>query len=215
MRCLRFINGCARTSAATGAAAIAAVAVVVAAPTFARATTMEPLSTRQLVWRADTIVEGTVVAQRVLRLDGRLWTESHVRVARQLKPAGGPEAGHSALLRIRQLGGEAGDQGLSVDGVATFRVGEHVVVFSRLADGHHVVVGGCLGKYTVVRDRKGVERVTRDLSDVRFVRPSRTGRLVVVPAARELGAPLPELTRLRATVATIVADTSRTSGGGR
>lgn len=170
-----------------------------------RATTLEPLSMRQLVSRATAIVEGTAVSQRVLLQEGRLWTESLIRVSRRHALAGDPRAAHPGLVRIRQLGGADGKQGLYVAGVATFAVGERVLIFARPLRDHHVVVGGCLGKYTIFRDRAGVDRVRRQLSDVSFAQRDAAGRLVVVPAVRLRGAPQPALSQLRATISRIVS----------
>jgi len=167
----------------------------------AGATVMLRLDVRALVARSDQIVLADVVRQRVLELQGRLWTESLLRVRQTYK--GGARRG--AMLAVRQLGGERGNKGLRVAGVATFMRGERALVYLRRVDGYYVVVGMAQGKYRAFRDGAGVWRAVRDLSGVAFALPARGRTLVVLPLrvvgapARKLGAVVAELRRVLTT----------------
>lgn len=142
------------------------------APPPAQATVMIYWSDKELTERAASVVQGTVVQQQVVEIEGHLFTDSYVRVSETLK--GKARSGHVMILR--QPGGETVMIGEKVAGAARFNVGEEVLVFARPAGPVHIPVGMCLGKYTIRRGKDGVARVSRDLGGATFARLSPQGR---------------------------------------
>jgi hypothetical protein len=138
----------------------------------AQATVMIYWSDRELTERAASVVQGTVVQQQVVEIEGHLFTDSYVRVLETLKG----KAAAGKVMILRQPGGETVSVGEKVAGVAQFRIGEEVLVFARPAGPVHIPVGMCLGKYTIRRGKDGVARVSRDLGGATFARLSPLGR---------------------------------------
>lgn len=132
-------------------AVFAALGVLVPAGS-ARATIMLPLSIEQLATESAAIVRAEVVGRRAAwSADKRhIFTYTELRVAETLAGAAKP----GAVLTVRTLGGEVGETGMKVAGVARFTPGEEVVVFLRTdpVDARDFqVVGMSQGKYKVKR----------------------------------------------------------------
>ena len=126
---------------------IALMVAIMAGPAFA--TTVVKLDLKQLVQRADLIVQGQVQSvysqwDQELRL---VFTYVSIRVDDPLKG----ERRQSVL--IRQVGGTAGEIQMSVAGVPQFKDGEMAIVFlKRQADSTFQVVGMGQGVYEVIDD---------------------------------------------------------------
>ncbi len=150
----------------------------------AQAAVVQALDLETLVVRADVVVEGPVLAATAHWVGGLIVTESVVAV--EVCHAGPcPEAVH-----IRTLGGEVGELGQHVEGVATFSRGERALVFAGRPgpDGHRAVVGLAQGKFTVVPDVDG-GWAFRALDTLDLVGPARSlaghWRAVSVVALRQ------------------------------
>lgn len=154
-------------------ALIAAFGIAGPGPAWATVATLldEPALTRE----AQSIVRGRVVAQSVVMVDGRLWTDSVLEVLELWK---GRVAVGGRML-VRQPGGEKGKLGMHVAGAARFLVGEEVVLFTRWVSGRHVPLGMGQGKFTVYRDAAGRARAQRDLSGFSLVAPDARGKLQI------------------------------------
>lgn len=116
------------------------------------ATTIVRQGVPELSRRADAVVRGTV-----LRTESRwsgdrrtIFTESEIEVVETLKGSA------RKTVRVRQPGGVVGKIGQRVDGVASFRQGEEVVVFlARRPDDSFTVQGMGQGKFRVERSSDG------------------------------------------------------------
>ena len=94
-------------------------------PAPARATTLQKMSVEQMSRRATAVVQGTVVATRVLNSVGGVRTAVRLRVGRSLK--GRSTEGY---LTVYVPGGVLPDgTRVVVDGMASFRVGDTCFVF--------------------------------------------------------------------------------------
>ena len=180
-----------------------AVSVVVLAAA-AGATTVAALDVVGLTHGSDAIVRGTVTSvQARLTKDGaRIMTDAEVQVAETWK--GSPVAGRS--LTVMQPGGEVGDFGQRVEGVATFREGEEVVVFLEARGDRFIVTGMAQGKYRVERSSDGKAVFARSDGDVEVLDP--VTRLPVPRAAQVL-----TLDQLRAQVRAAAAAPAPTPVG--
>lgn len=144
-------------STVTGRAALLlTLALAVLAP--ARATTMAPLTTPQLVDASDAVVRGTVTeVWTEPDAQGRVWTRASVVVQEVYKG----DADATAVI-VDQIGGAYGGKVTSVEGVARFSVGEEAVFFlETLGSGHTVPVGMFQGKYTVRLDPYSREEIVQ------------------------------------------------------
>ncbi len=164
----------------------------------ARATTLVFLDVPAKAKGADRVVQGTVVSQasRWTGDNRRIITETVIDVAEVWK--GEPVK----QLKVRQPGGEIGDIGQRVDGVAKFTVGEEVVLFLEARPGGAWLLHGMgQGKYRVERssDGKDAFAVPEVMGEARLVDPS-TG----VPSVRR-NETMP-LLALRAQVAQAVGE---------
>ena len=168
---------------------VAGLGLLLALAGQARATVLVYHDHRQLSERASVVVRGRVVAQRVVLLDGRPFTETRVRVAERLK--GKVHSGDSLL--VRQPGGETRTVGMRVAGTARFQVGEHVLLFAEDAGSHYLPVGLCQGKYRIYRDGKGTLRGRRELGEVSFAVFDVNGRIRLL---RDAAASDPALSEL-------------------
>ena len=115
------------------------------------ATTLLALDVPGLTRMSDAVVRGTVVrVEPRLSGDGaRIMTDAEIQVSEVLKGAPGPVA------IAMQPGGEVGDVGQRVDGVARFTVGEEVVAFLEARGGRWLVTGMVQGKFRVERSSDG------------------------------------------------------------
>jgi hypothetical protein len=115
------------------------------------ATSADKLTLQDLADRSTLVVRGTVLKVQARWDHGqRIVTDVDVQVTETLKGGAAPR------VRVTQPGGAVGNIGQAVEGVATFREGEDVVVFLRLQDPEHFrVVGMSQGKFHVTRTTLG------------------------------------------------------------
>jgi hypothetical protein len=113
--------------------------------------TVERLSTAQLIARADVIARGSVTDIKTRRSgQGSASTLVNITVEKQFKGA------QLASVIIEQPGGVIGEVTLAVPGTPKFAAGEDVIVFlKRRRDGVFTVVGGPQGKFTARRHAGG------------------------------------------------------------
>ncbi|MGA9524220.1 MAG: hypothetical protein WBV82_22390 [Myxococcaceae bacterium] len=151
------------------AIALVACGFVLLAPP-AQATTLVHRDVPALTRDADTIVVGRVVKSesRWTADRRRIVTDVTVEVGESLKGAPGK------TVVIRQPGGRVGDIGQRVDGVASFKQGEEVVVFlEQRPDRSFMLSGMSQGKFRVERswDGKDVLAVPEPTGGARTVDP--------------------------------------------
>jgi hypothetical protein len=139
----------------------------------ARATVLLSLTTEKLTDQAGVVVRGRVIAQQVVTNEGKLWTDTTLRISAVLK---GPVAAGKTVV-VRQPGGETATGGMRVAGAARFQRAEEVLVFLRPVGSFYIAVGMCQGKYRIYRDKGGVERAQRELSGVSFAVLNGQGRV--------------------------------------
>jgi hypothetical protein len=123
----------------------------------------------ELSRRADAVLRGTVVRTES-RWSGdrrRIFTEVEIRVAETIKGSPGK------TVVVRQPGGVVGKVAQRVDGVASFRQGEEVVVFlARKPDDSFVIQGMGQGKFRVERSSDGRDAFAiREDVDAHLVEP--------------------------------------------
>jgi hypothetical protein len=132
-----------------------------------------------LVRQADLVVEGRVVAQRVVQQpNGRIETESTLAVARTFSGE------HVATRAIRLPGGVLSDgRGMIVPGVPSLALGEEALLFLSCpnADGMRMPVGLAQGRFRIVVDPAGARRLVRDQRDLVLV--DANGRALAEPPA--------------------------------
>lgn len=155
----------------------AVVAGVLAAPLAADATIIVPRTLEEMSREAATVVRAKVVARQ------SAWDADHRRIHTftELQVLQAVTGRPDATIVVRTMGGEVGDIGMRVAGVARFEVGEEVVVFLR-ADpvdaGHFQVIGMSQGKFTV--DRSGPSPIAvASTEGLAFARRTETGKLEV------------------------------------
>ncbi len=160
----------------SGVALVACGFVLLA--TQARATTLIHQDVPALTRGADAIVVGRVVKSesRWTADRRRIVTDVTVEVGESLK--GAP----AQTVVVRQPGGQVGDIGQRVDGVASFKQGEEVVLFlEQRPDKSFLLEGMSQGKFRLERsvDGKDVLAVPEPKGRARTVDPV-TGREIVV-----------------------------------
>lgn len=149
-------------------------------PAAVGATVLIEQSPQQIMRQADLVVLGHVVAQRSVRAQGTLMTESLVAVEETLK---GPA---TRQVVISQLGGKDGNIEMDVPGDARLVPGQRVVLATYLHDdGRRYLVGMALGAF-VIEGQRAMQTV-----DAPLVTPG--GGVQAPPGVRILS-----LTNLRA-----------------
>lgn len=150
----------------------------------AAATTLLAQDVASLTRASSAVVRGTVTASKA-RWSGdgaRIFTETTLQVAERWKG----EA--PASLVIEQPGGEVGEVGQLVHGVARFRPGEDVVVFLEARGPRYLVTGMLQGKFVVERSSDG---------KAAFARQELAGEaLFLDPVTRQPVQPVPTVTLL-------------------
>lgn len=145
-----------------------AVAVMLAAPVVARATTMFPLTIEQLTERSEDVVRAHTVAV-ASAWDGarRIVTRAHVVVDAAYSGHLAP----GAAVDVATYGGTVDGISMLVLGAPQFAAGEDVVLFLTPQAGLGTGVAELgQGKFEVVRDGAGLERLTRrSIEGVEFV----------------------------------------------
>jgi hypothetical protein len=154
----------------------------------ARATTVLAADLPELAHGADAVIHGTV-RRMESRWSGdgrRIVTDVEIQVSEALKGQPG------ATVLVTQPGGQVGDIGQVVQGLATFKQGEEVVLFlERRGPRAFRVAGMTQGKYQVQRSADGTQ--------VLAVPEPSGDTLLLDPATRQPTAsthralPLPEL----------------------
>jgi hypothetical protein len=127
--------------------AIGLIVAALAAPAFA--TTVAKLNLKELVQRADLIVQGQVESVNSHWDEERrlVFTYVSIRVDEPLKGE------RLQWVLIRQVGGTAGTIQMSVAGVAQFKSGEMAIVFLKRQDeSTFQVVGMNQGLYQIIED---------------------------------------------------------------
>ncbi|HEY2380343.1 MAG TPA: hypothetical protein VGK48_04085 [Terriglobia bacterium] len=109
------------------------------------ATSVQRLSFDDLVAKAQSIVEGSVVAAQTYRSqDGKLiFTNYTIQVEESLK---GP---NKKTVILTTIGGRIGNTVLQVSGMPVFQTGEKAVLFLEQAGAYTTVVGLNQGKFSV------------------------------------------------------------------
>lgn len=133
----------------------------------ARGAVIEALSLEKHLDESVTVVRGRVMSI-AHTLEGNMpYTITSVKVLESYKGSRTPDE----IVRIRQLGGPAGDGVLVVPGDATFELGEEVIVFLH-EDGPEgsYLTALSFSKYTVDRSAGGA-LVVRDVTGLSFHLP--------------------------------------------
>jgi hypothetical protein len=153
---------------------------VLLAPVPARGTVLLRMSTDEMSDQATYVVQGKVLRQQLVEVEGQLWTDSYIGVSEVLK--GRLLAGRELI--VRQPGGEGLYWGEHVAGAAQFSVGEEVLVFARDLGRHAVLVGMAQGKYSVRRAAGRPAEARRDLGGAALVQFDPRGRMKLVDDAQ-------------------------------
>lgn len=142
----------------------------------ALATTLIAMDVPALTRTSDLVVRGTVVrVESRWTADGRrIMTDNEILVGEVLK---GSHAGKTIVAM--QPGGTVGDVGQVVHGVATFALGDEVVVFLERRGDRATVVGFAQGRFFV--DRTGPEPMVRGGEEELFLVDAKTHQPVAAP----------------------------------
>jgi hypothetical protein len=177
----------------------AAVLVALLLAPLALATTLLVQGVPSLTREADVIVRATVVSSQARWTDdgARIMTDTTLRVTERWK---GTTEG---TIVVMQPGGEVGDVGQLVHGVARFRPGEDVVVFLVSRGSRYLVSGMLQGKFLVEKSSDG--RAT-------FARQEFEGEaLFIDPVTRQPVRPVPTVMMLDELRARVLAAAGATA----
>ncbi len=126
------------------------------------ATTVRHLDLPTLTYRASNVVRGVVISQSNLEINGHIYTDSRVAVTECWSGE------CDSIVVVRQIGGELGDNGTLVFGIAELKTGDEAVLFLRNAKtGTARPVGMAQGAFLRIPD---TQLLRRDLRDLRLVR---------------------------------------------
>ena len=136
-----------------------AALLLMCAPIAARATTIRPMSLRELTRSSSTIAvaQATRVWSQWTPDHRLIYTYTEFSVKQALK--GSP----SSTIVVQQLGGSVGDVKMTVAGVEHWRSGDETVLFlnpNQSGNGTYLVTGLLQGDFRVSRDRNGRSMVT-------------------------------------------------------
>jgi hypothetical protein len=150
-----------------------------ASNTFATVVSIDSLKTMAL--KSEVIVHAKVIDQRIKEdVEGRILTLTTLDVVDGLK-----NARRGDVLTVYQVGGELNGRVLRVSGAHNYRVDEELVLFGLSLDDMIVSYGVGLGKFKVIRDKKG-DRVVEDLHDLVEVKSGKdSNALLEAPTARQ------------------------------
>ncbi len=131
------------------------------ASSVAWATTLIALDVPGLTQVSDVVLRGRVtkVEPQWSQDKTRIFTVAQVEVLQPLKGDVG------AVAQVTQPGGEIGDVGQRVSGVAKFTVGEEVVLFLERRGPFFTVTGMAQGKFTVERSSDGKAAFARQADE--------------------------------------------------
>lgn len=157
----------------TGRAFMLALAVVLLPLSSARSTTVEELTSAELVARSELIVWGDVVSVRSGWDDRRtrIFTQVEVTSREALK-------GDVTRVTLKLPGGEADGLVSVIHGMPQFREGEEVVVHlsgRHPRSGVRVPIGLGQGVHRVLRPASGPVMAARDTRELHLVRPGVAG----------------------------------------
>jgi len=144
------------------------------------------LELEELTAEADRIVLGRVLfSESFLHPDGQIGTWHRIEVEREIR---GNAADEREVI-VETMGGQIGDISMRVEGEASFRVGERVLVFVRGGGPYTAFRPVGMGQGVLrVRMEQGVETVRQSREGLMLLRRDAQGRL-----KRSLGAvPQPE-----------------------
>ena len=157
------------------------------APALASATIVVPQTVEELARSSSAVVRAKVLQRQSAWDDAhrRIHTHTELEVLETVHSTG---AVPKSLL-VRTMGGEVGDIGMRVSGVARFEVGEEVLVFlgpDPLDAGEFQVIGMSQGKYKI--DRSGGAPVAvASVEGLAFARRTTAGQLEVGHESGERG----------------------------
>ena len=166
---------------------------------------VQSLELEELTAEADRIILGRVVfSEPFVRQSGQIWTSHRIAVEREIRG----RAPDEDEVIVETMGGQIGDIAMRVEGEATFRVGERVLVFARGGGPYTAFrpVGMAQGVMRVRRER-GVDTVHQSREGLMLVRRDAQGRL-----KRDFGA-LPDPERLDAFISRLRQITARQEAG--
>ncbi len=159
----------------------------------AQATTLLAQDLPALTRASTLVVRGAVVETHARwTLDGsRIMTDTTVTITERWKG----EA--PASIVVMQPGGEVGEVGQLVHGVARFRPGEDVVLFLEARGGRYLVTGMVQGKFLVEQSSDGKAQFARQALDGEA--------LFMDPVTRQPVQPVPAVLRLEVLRAQVLA----------
>jgi hypothetical protein len=186
--------------------------IALAAPGVARATVIVPQTVEEMALASSAVVRAKVLQRQ------SAWDKEHRRIHThtelQVLETVHSTAAVPASLVVRTMGGEVGEIGMRVSGVARFEVGEEVLVFltpDPLDAGEFQVVGMSQGKYRI--DRSGpIPMAVASVEGLAFARRDVAGKLQVAEDGAEKGGQV-ALASLVGRVKTAVAPKVPASGG--
>ncbi len=137
----------------------------------ASATTMIALDVPEMTRVSAAVVRGTVasVSSRWNGDHSRIVTDAVIDVSEAYKGS------TTKRITVTQPGGEVGDIGQRVEGVAKFSAGEELVVFLEAHGDAFIVTGMSQGKFTLTRQADGTVRAV----------PSRAEAMLLDPQTRQ------------------------------
>lgn len=157
----------------TGRAFTLALAVVLLPLSSARSTTVEELTSAELVARSELIVWGDVVSVRAG------WDDRHTRIFTHVEVTSRESLkGDVRLVTLKLPGGEADGLVSVIHGMPQFRQGEEVVVHltaQHPRSGVRLPVGLGQGVHRVLRPANGPVVAARDTRELHLVRPGVAG----------------------------------------
>jgi len=123
----------------------------------ANATTLSRVRFEELANQATAIARLRCIGVESHWQGGEIWTETRFEVVELNK---GMLPG---VISIRMLGGSIGSLHSRIEGVPAFRAGEEAYVFLWAREGEPFrVLGWSQGTFRIMKDSRGIERVTQD-----------------------------------------------------
>lgn len=172
------------------------LALIFLVPSIALAAVMVHLSLSELTNNADLVVVGKCVNKQFVKSGKAIFTDYTIQVSEVLKGATVKE------VKVRQPGGEYGNRGVYVTGVARFTPAEEAMLFLDKPgkDGSRDMIGWSQGKFHIYYDDKTKARyAVQDLQEISLMKKS-TGTITEPSVSRI------ELKQLQTQVKSIVAD---------
>lgn len=150
------------------------------------ATTLLALDVNGLSKSSDVVVRG-----RVVSVSPR-WTKDHARIVTdtELEVSESWKGAPSKRIVVMQPGGEIGEVGQHVEGIAAFKAGEEVVLFLEARGERFTVAGMAQGRFIVERSADGASMIARQdqCNELYLVDPSSRQAVSRTPISLEVGA---------------------------